>query len=133
MMTILIILIVVTVIALVVNGVDSKHPQTEPPKQDGIAEDESCNFSGTLTDRNVAALNYVRMRESLRKNSNNFKDLPDGVMENFDYVASHLATIGTNARPEDVLRGQNGLPAGWGLDEASKKPKEQISGSPEPE
>ena len=122
MLIALFILIVVTMVAVIASIVDSKRPSATSPKQEEVAEDKSCDFSGTLSDRNVAALNYIRMRESLRKNTNDFKDLPDGAMKQFDYVASHLATIGTKAKPEEVIRcNEDGLPAGWGFDKSSKK------------
>ena len=102
MITVLIILILVAVVAVVASIVGDGEKQVDSPIVSTDERDKSTEYFGTLNDRNTAALNYERMYRSLKKNTNDFKDLPDGAMDAFNYMASHLSTIGNKADPQEV-------------------------------
>ena len=78
MLTALIILIVVTVVAVIASiaGNGDSGKKDEQPIKVSEGDDKSTEYFGTLEGRNVAALNYERMLNSLKKNSNDFRDLP---------------------------------------------------------
>ena len=119
MLTALIILIAVTVvlvIASIVGNSDGGEKDEQPIKvSDG--GDKSTEYFGTLEDRNAAALNYERMLNSLKNNSNDFRDLPPQVMKSFDHMATHLATIGTDADPQEWKKTKDGLPPLWAVED----------------
>ena len=121
---VLILLVVVTVIAVVVNAVGSSKggvPDTiEGEKKDqatlDISERMEQNSLGTLSDRAVAAHQYQMLKDSFEKNTAS-QDVPENAKSAFNKMAKQLATIGTNVDPDDVNRSPNQyLPAGWGLE-----------------
>lgn len=117
MMTVLILLVVLAVVAVIANIVSDGGKKEDAPVVATDERDKSTEYFGSLNDRNVAALNYERMYRSLKKNSNDFKDLPDGVMDSFDHVATHLATIGNNADPQEVRKMVKNPLMLWGVED----------------
>lgn len=128
MLTALIILIVVTVVAVIASivGNSDSGKKDEQPIKVSESDDKSTEYFGTLESRNVAALNYERMLNSLKKNSNDFRDLPPQVMKSFDHMATHLATIGTDADPQEWKKTKNGLPPLWAVED-SKHIKHELN------
>ena len=117
MITVLIILILVAVVAVVASIVGDGGKQADSPIVNTDERDKSTEYFGTLNDRNTAALNYERMCRSLKKNTHDFKDLPDGVMDAFDHVASHLSTIGNKAAPQEVREMTKNPLMLWGVED----------------
>lgn len=126
---VLILLVVVTIIAVVVNTVGSSKggvPDTivgekKDPATLEVSERMEENSLGTLSDRAVAALQYQRLKNSFEENCKrdpeSAKMITNRVRNNFEHMAKQLATIGTNVGPEDVNRSPNQyLPPGWGLE-----------------
>lgn len=121
---VLILLVVVTIIAVVVNTVGSSKggvPDTivrekKDPTTLETSERMEENSLGTLSDRAVAAHQYQMLKDSFEKNTA-YQDVPEKVKSTFNKMAKQLATIGTNVDPEDVNRLPNQyLPPGWGLE-----------------
>jgi hypothetical protein len=117
MTTILIILIVVTVVAVIASIVSDGGKKEEPPVQASDIGDKSTEYFGSLNDRNTAALNYEKMLRSLKENSHDFRDIPPQAMKYFDHMATHLATIGNNADPQEWKKSENGLPPLWSVED----------------
>lgn len=127
---VLILLVVVTVIAVVVNAVGSSKggvPDTiEGEKKDQatleVSERMEQNSLGTLSDRAVAALQYQRLKNSFEENCmrdpESAEMITNRVRGNFERMAKTLATIGTRLNPEDVptTTDKYELPPGWGLE-----------------
>lgn len=128
MLTALIILIAVTVVAVIASIVANSDggKKDEQPIKVSDGSDKSTEYFGTLEGRNVAALNYEMMLNSLKKNSNDFRDLPPQVMKTFDHMATHLATIGTDADPQERKKAKDGLPPLWAVED-SKHIKHELS------
>lgn len=126
MFTTLIILIVVAVVAVIASIVSDGGKNDEPPVHTSDVGDKSTEYFGSLEDRNAAALNYEKMLRSLKKNTHDFRDLPPQVMKSFDHMATHLATIGNNADPQEWKKSQNGLPPLWAVED-SKHIKHELN------
>ena len=116
-----VLLLIIATIALAINCISHLISQNKAPGTQESIPVDSCeggtterleNGLGTLSDRAVAAYQYQRMKDSLMKNGG--EELSEEMMATFDKVAIHLATIGTNIKPEEVqTESKNGLPPGW--------------------
>lgn len=120
---ILILLAIVTVIAVIVSIIGSAKgaivveereavlPMTEPTTTADMLGDSMA----TLSDRAIAAAQYQRLEDSFKRNCSE-DDMTEDIKKTFNHLASHLATIGTNVDPNEVLTPvKEGVPPGWDL------------------
>jgi hypothetical protein len=121
---ILILLVIVTVIAVITTLVGSSKggvPETlqmakEDPLTAPVTPTEALGDSmATLTDRAIAATQYQMLEDSFNKHCPE-DAMTEDVKKTFRHMASHLATIGTNVDPNEVLTPvKDGVPPGWDL------------------
>lgn len=123
----LIVLIIIAILAVIYfsshqdiydDKVDDEYKPLETPKVKYENEDMSQSYQGTLEDRNIAALQYEKMKNSLKKHG--MENMDNQMMDAFHKVAIKLSTIGTNATPQEVEETlkenkEKGLPGGWSL------------------
>ena len=120
---ILILLAIVTVIAVIVSIVysikgeivvverEAVLPMTEPTTTADMLGDSMA----TLSDRAIAATQYQMLEDSFNKHCPE-DAMTEDVKKTFRHMASHLATIGTNVDPNEVLTPvKEGVPPGWDL------------------
>jgi hypothetical protein len=124
----LIVLIVITVVAVIYfssyqekyDGTkDDDYKPMEKPTIIYEKEDMSQSYQGTLEDRNIAALQYEKMKNSLSKHG--MENMDNQMTETFHKMALKLSTIGTKATPQEVEETlkenkEKGLPGGWSLE-----------------